>query len=190
MQKQQAVSKSVIDNIGKKAAETKANNSAIGPGPVRRILKELEQISNDMTEVKVFCNEDDISFWKVALKGPDDSVYEGRWWAVTVRFPSDYPMKPPKVNFQTVIYHCNVSAEGNLCLDILKDSWSPALTILSVFRSIISLLITPNPDDPLSSEKAALYRDNLPEYKRRAREFANTVAFQSLEDLMKAFNLE
>ena len=71
--------------------------------------------------------------------------------------PADYPMAPPKVRFLTRIYHPNVDKLGRICLDILKDKWSPALQIRTVLLSIQALLSAPNPDDPLDNDIAALW---------------------------------
>lgn len=60
-------------------------------------------------------------------------------------------MSPPKVVFDTKIYHPNIDNLGRICLDILKKNWSPALQIKSVLLSIQSLMSEPNPDDPLNN---------------------------------------
>lgn len=89
------------------------------------------------------------------------SPYAGGVFFLNVAFPKDYPFKPPKVSglsvdaavvhtpaqitFRTRIYHCNINSQGQICLDVLKDQWSPALTISKVLLSICALLTDPNP---------------------------------------------
>ncbi|KAG8893149.1 Ubiquitin-conjugating enzyme E2 4 [Tulasnella sp. 408] len=72
---------------------------------------------------------DNLFQWQATIMGPGDSPYAGGVFFLTITFPTDYPFKPPKVSFTTKIYHPNINANGSICLDILRDQWSPALTI-------------------------------------------------------------
>jgi len=69
-----------------------------------------------------------------------DSPYSGGVFFLAIHFPTDYPFKPPKVNFTTRIYHPNINSNGSICLDILRDQWSPALTISKGTISNIPIL--------------------------------------------------
>merc|ERR1712136_230950 len=110
------------------------------------------------------------------MGGPQDSPYSGGVFFMNINFPSDYPFKPPKVHFTTKIYHCNVNSNGDICLDILKDQWSPALTISKVLLSISSLLTDPNPDDPLVPEIANQFKVNRAKFDHTAREWTKKYA--------------
>jgi len=122
---------------------------------LKRINKELQDLGKDPP---ANCSAgpvgEDLFHWQATIMGPDDSPYAGGVFFLNIHFPADYPFKPPKVNFTTRIYHCNINSNGGICLDILKDQWSPALTISKVLLSVCSLLTDPNPDDPLVPEIA------------------------------------
>ena len=77
-----------------------------------------------------------------------ESAFAGGFFELELFLPVDYPMAPPKVRFLTKIYHPNIDKLGRICLDILKDKWSPALQVRTVLLSIQALLSAPNPDDP------------------------------------------
>lgn len=75
---------------------------------------------------------EDMFHWQATIIGPNDSPYAGGVFLVSIHFPPDYPFKPPKVAFRTRVFHPNINSNGNICLDILKEQWSPALTISKV----------------------------------------------------------
>ena len=116
-------------------------------------------------------NNIDYYKWNATITGPQQSPYENGIFNLEIVFPPNYPFKPPTVVFKTPIYHPNISRGGSICLDILKEHWSPALTISKVLLSICSLLTDPNPDDPLRSDVANLYQNNKIEYDLNAREY-------------------
>jgi len=144
---------------------------------LRRINKELIDLNRDPpTNCSAGPVGDDMFHWQATIMGPEDSPYAGGIFFLNIHFPSDYPFKPPKVNFTTKIYHCNINSNGAICLDILKDQWSPALTISKVLLSISSLLTDANPDDPLVPEIAHLYKTDRKRYEQTARESSQKYA--------------
>ncbi len=82
-------------------------------------------------------------------------------------FSEEFPTKPPHVKFLCPMFHPNIYANGEICLDILQNQWSPIYDIGAILTSIQSLLCDPNPNSPANSEAARLWNENRREYNRR-----------------------
>jgi len=143
----------------------------------KRIAKELKDIQRDPpTGISAGPIGETIQKWEAVIMGPVDTPYEGGLFKLQLNFPNEYPYRPPKVKFLTRVFHPNINAHGEICLDILRDNWSPALTISRVLLSISSLLADPNPNDPLVPEIAILYKTEPEKYKSMAREWTQSFA--------------
>jgi ubiquitin-conjugating enzyme E2 D/E len=121
-------------------------------------------------------NESDYFEWTATIIGPSGSPYQGGIFKLTITIPSNYPFKPPKTQFETQIYHPNVSSKGSICLDILGSKWTPVLTISKMLLSISSLLTDPNPDDPLDGAVARVYKNDKTKFNETAEEWTRKYA--------------
>ena len=91
----------------------------------RLINKEWNDImmNRDAQHIKnlVMPSPEDIFTWEATIEGPRDTQYEHGLFKIEIRFPSDYPFKPPKLRFITPVYHCNINKRGQECLDVGGD---------------------------------------------------------------------
>jgi len=130
-------------------------------GLPRRILKETQRLmAEPVPGIQATPDEKNARYFHVVVSGPEGSPYENGVFKLELFLPEEYPMSAPKVRFMTKIYHPNIDKLGRICLDILKDKWSPALQIRTVLLSIQALLSAPNPDDPLANDVAEMWKQN------------------------------
>lgn len=87
------------------------------------------------------------------------------------------------MRFITKVWHPNVSsANGAICLDILKDQWSPALSIKTAMLSLQALLSTPEPNDPQDAVVARQYIDSHEAFVKTAKEWTAEYASEKKKD--------
>lgn len=148
----------------------------------KRLRSELKEVTTSPPEdCSAGIQGDDILHWVATIHGPKGSPFEGGIFELDIKFTQQYPFKPPTIKFKTPIYHPNIDRRGNICLDILKDQWSPALRVSQVLLSICSLLTDPNPDDPLDPDIAHMYKNNKLLYEVKAREWTEKYASGNLK---------
>ncbi|KAF8754676.1 hypothetical protein RHS01_05970 [Rhizoctonia solani] len=139
-------------------------------------MQETERLAADPAPgISASPHEDNLRYFDVTIAGPGGSPFEGGAFKLELFLPEEYPMSPPKVRFLTKIYHPNIDKLGRICLDILKDKWSPALQIRTVLLSIQALLSAPNPDDPLATDVAKHYKENESDAIRVSKEWTENV---------------
>lgn len=121
--------------------------------------------------------DNDLTHWKAWLKGPEGTPYSGGLFDIDIEIPAEYPYNPPKMKFDTKIWHPNISSQtGAICLDVLGKEWSPALTIRTALLSIQALLSSPEPDDPQDAEVAEMYKHNRELFVQTAKYWTETFA--------------
>ncbi|CAM9284414.1 unnamed protein product [Bubo scandiacus] len=111
----------------------------------KRLQKELLALQNDpppgmtLNEKSV---QNSITQWIVDMEGAPGTLYEGEKFQLLFKFSSRYPFDSPQVMFtgDNIPVHPHVYSNGHICLSILTEDWSPALSVQSVCLSIISML--------------------------------------------------
>ena len=148
----------------------------------RRIAKEIEECQNSQESIQVQAVGDDLSHLKGSFRGPDGTPYEGGNFQVDIQVPNDYPFRPPKMKFDTKLYHPNVSSQtGAICLDILKEQWSPVFTMRSSLISLQSMLHDPQPNDPQDAEVASHYLRDRKSFEETARYWTKQYASKTMD---------
>ncbi|KAH7337276.1 ubiquitin-conjugating enzyme/RWD-like protein [Rhizoctonia solani] len=145
---------------------------------LRRVNKEIADCKNDKaSKISIELIDDNPFHLCGSFPGPEDTPYQGGIYQVDIVIPDSYPFQPVKMKFITKVYHPNISsASGAICLDILKDAWSPVLTLKSTLISLQSLLCSPEPNDPQDAEVAKHYLTSRSSFNDTARYWAEIYA--------------
>jgi len=144
-----------------------------------RIAGENRKMMNGLPKgISIKQREDNICHFDAWIEGPIGSPFEGGIFHCELFLGDTYPLVPPKALMKTKIYHPNFDKIGRICLDVLKDAWTPVMNIESTILSIQSLMAEPCLNDPLDTAIAQHYINDLQGAHQRAREWTNLYAKQ------------
>lgn len=137
----------------------------------RRLLKDLRDLKNTKNRM-VFASplEDDILTWCAIVIGPKDTPFEDATFSMSLSFEETYPTTPPNVKFISQVYHPNIYTNGDICLDILTNRWSPNYNVTTVLMSVQSMFNDPNVKSPANLEAANVFENDKKTYYRRVRD--------------------
>ncbi|KAI9891952.1 MAG: hypothetical protein M1814_002146 [Vezdaea aestivalis] len=140
------MSKTATSRLQKELAKFRSTPSVLHLGPV---------------------SDNDLLRWEARISGPCNALH-----TLSIEVPDSYPLKPPAIKFTSQVVHPNIDFRtGEICLDLLKDAWTPTYQIATTVEAIVQLLHAPAADAPLNVDAARLLRDG------------DSVAFEALERL-------
>ena len=132
-------------------------------------MKEISRLEQDVLYgIKITVDPNNYRHFTAFIDGPENTVYGGQTFEVEIFLTKYYPMKPPKCLWKSKIYHSKIDRLGRICIDILKDKWTPALTVARVCIYLQDLLNYDEYDDGYGLSKA--YPDPYIKQRRIERE--------------------
>lgn len=154
---------------------------------LKLLQNQYKKLQSDPVEgVAVELSDDNLFEWKVFIEGPAETDYSGGIFALSMKFPQDYPMNPPTVVFLSDFWHPNVYPDGRVCISILHppvvdemsgelpgERWLPTQTVATVLLSIISLLSSPNTSSPANVDASVQWRADRDGYATRVRQLVD-----------------
>lgn len=178
---------------------------------VPKELKKMEDVRNDQElndfqegnpDILIIYKSPSLENFIFGLRGPKDTIFEGALFRIHCHIPQEYPFKPPIMQFMTKVWHPNISSvvwyfdsfvmqTGAICLDILKDKWTPAMNMATALLSIQALLTAAEPDDPQvilwnfyfylqDGVVAKQYMEDHAAYEKKARDWVRMYAQEGM----------
>ena len=143
----------------------------------KRIQKEYDDLTKNAPDGVVITSENMFDTWDIHLKGPQGTAYEGGTFLVKLKFPDNYPFKPPKATFSTKVYHPSIKKDsGEICKDIYEEGWVPTKTVKQVIDVLKTMLIDPTTDTPLETDIAQEYMKDRPKFEANVKEWVKKYA--------------
>merc|ERR1712170_305149 len=146
---------------------------ALNMAATRRLAKELSDTQTSSQKVfrDIAVDESNILVWN-GLIVPENPPFNKGAFRIRIEFPAEYPFKPPKIIFQTKIYHPNIDEKGQVCLPIISaENWKPATKTDQVIQALVALVNDPEPEHPLRADLAEEYSKDRKKFMKNAEEF-------------------
>ncbi len=109
---------------------------------LQREYRDLLKVSSNYWTVRP--KPDNIMIWEGNIHGLEDPRHLGKNYNLEIRYPDNYPFKPPYVRFIDKVECENVYESGTLSVDALsKEGWTPAFSVWHVMTSAVVALTAP-----------------------------------------------
>lgn len=124
--------------------------------------------------------------WRLIINGVEGTILSGGLFPAEMKFPDNFPLDPPVMNFKCPMWHPNIDEKSGLvCISILHkagvdetnpqekacERWNPTHTVESIVISVISMLQDPNPESPLNIPANREFMHDKEKYKQTVKRY-------------------
>ena len=171
-------------------------NQATQAMTLTRLKKEFSLCSQDIELKGLGCQfileNNNYYVWRVTLKGPKETPYEGGTFTIRIFFPFNYPKRGPEFRFLNLIYHLNVDFTnqnelGHICLNFLNEWKStgkvvdkPGYGVKQALIDIFCLFYNQNIDSAYDKSIALEYQSNMSNFNAKAKMYTQKFAQQAM----------
>ena len=171
-------------------------NQATQAMALTRLKKEFSLCSQDIELKGLGCQfileNNNYYIWRVTLKGPKETPYEGGTFTIRITFPFNYPKSGPEFRFLNLIYHLNVDFNnqnelGHICLNYLNEWKStgkvvekPGYGVKQALIDIFCLFYNQNIKSAYDINMAAEYQSNMSNFNSKAKMYTQKYAQQAM----------
>ena len=135
-----------------------------------RLNKDLEEVvSGNEAEIS-FPDPNNIQKFIIRII-PTNGIWRGGKFEFLFDIPDEWPIQRPKVTIVTRVWHPNISEDGPVCLNILRDNYSPVTSINHLIQGLYFLFSEPNPNSPLNTDASIQYLQNRQAFIEKAEDY-------------------
>lgn len=135
-----------------------------------RLQKDFEDLGSIPDTELIVPDANNLQHFIMRIK-PVQGIWQGGNFDFDFTIPDDFPFTRPAVKCLTRIWHPNIEETGAVCLNILRDNYTPVLELSMLVAGLQYLFSEPNPHSPLNKEASEEYISNLPRFKIKAKEY-------------------
>jgi ubiquitin-conjugating enzyme E2 M len=102
---------------------------------------------------------------------PARGIWRGGNFDFKFTIPDDFPFERPSVRCETRIWHPNIEETGAICLNILRDNYTPVTSVGHLVVGLQFLFDEPNPGSPLNQEASTEFENEPDLFATHAKEY-------------------
>lgn len=134
---------------------------------IKRLQKEYRALCKEpVSHVVARPSPNDILEWHYVLEGSEGTPFAGGYYYGKIKFPPEYPYKPPGISMTTP--NGRFMTQKKICLsmsDFHPESWNPMWSVSSILTGLLSFMMDTSPTTgsvtTTAAEKRRLAKSSL-----------------------------